>query len=35
MHRTEEKCIEIWSENLNISDHMEDLGTERRIMIQY
>jgi len=35
MHGTEKKCIEIWSENLNIRDHMEDLGTDGMIMIQY
>lgn len=35
MHGTEEKCIENWSENLNIGDHMEDLGTDGWIMIQY
>lgn len=32
MHVTEQQRIEIWSENLNISDHMEDLGTDGRIM---
>jgi len=35
MHGTEEKCTEIWSESLNISNHIEDLGTDGRIMIQY
>jgi hypothetical protein len=28
MHGTEEEHIEVWSENLNISDHMEDLRTD-------
>jgi hypothetical protein len=32
MHGTEQKYTEIWSENLNIGGHVEDLGTDRRIM---
>jgi len=28
MHETEEERIEVWSENLNISDHMQDLRTD-------
>jgi hypothetical protein len=32
MHGAEEKCTEIWSENLYTSGHVEDRGTDGRIM---
>lgn len=36
MHSNSEKCIQnFWSENLNVSDDLENLGAERKIILKW
>jgi hypothetical protein len=33
-HRRDEKCIKLWLGNLKGTDHSEDLGVDRRIILE-
>jgi hypothetical protein len=35
MHVRNEKCMQVWSENLKGGDHLEDLGIDGKIILEW